>query len=67
MSSAPPSRAGSAAGVNETIVEASGAVGVGVLGSILVASSYAPPLAVAGVVAAVIASVVGRPRPSVGS
>lgn len=60
MSSAPPTRAGSAAGVNETIVEAGGAFGVGVLGSILVATSYAPPLAVAGLVAAGLAAVLGR-------
>jgi MFS family permease len=63
MSSAPTARAGSAAGVNETIVEAAGAVGVGVLGSLLVATSFAPPLAAAGVVAALVAFVVGRAAP----
>ena len=65
MSSAPPARAGSAAGVNETIVEAAGAFGVGVLGSLLVATSHAPPLWIAGVVAAGLAVAVAR-RPSVG-
>jgi DHA2 family multidrug resistance protein-like MFS transporter len=53
MSSAPPERAGSAAGVNETIVEASGALGVGVLGSVLAAGAgYAWPLPIAALVAA---------------
>lgn len=53
MSSAPPERAGSAAGVNETIIEASGALGVAVLGSVLAASGdYAWPLPIAAVVAA---------------
>jgi MFS family permease len=53
MTSAAPERAGSAAGVNETIVEAGGAVGVAVMGSVLVgAASFAWPLVVgAGVVA----------------
>ncbi|MCU1484505.1 MAG: transporter, partial [Actinomycetia bacterium] len=45
MSAAPPARAGSAAGVNETIVEAAGALGVAVLGSVLAGShSFARPL-----------------------
>jgi len=53
MSSAPPARAGSAGGVNETIVEASGALGVAVLGSILAGThSYAWPLPAAAAVAA---------------
>ena len=40
--------AGEAAGVNETIVEAAGALGVAVLGSVLVASgSFARPMVVA--------------------
>ena len=45
MSSARPERAGSASGVNETLVEASGALGIAVLGSVLVETgSYAWPL-----------------------
>jgi len=45
MTSVPPAQAGSAAGVNETLVEASGAVGVAVLGSILAAGAgYAAPI-----------------------
>ncbi len=56
MSSARPERAGSASGVNETLVEASGALGIAVLGSVLVESgSYAWPLPVVAVVAAVVA------------
>jgi MFS family permease len=53
MTSAAPEQAGSAAGVNETIVEAGGALGVAVMGSVLVgATSFAWPLVVgAGVVA----------------
>ena len=47
MSSARPERAGSASGVNETLVEASGALGIAVLGSVLVETgSYAWPLPV---------------------
>jgi MFS family permease len=49
MSSAPPARAGSAAGVNETIVEAAGAVGVAVLGSALAGGHWARPLPLAAV------------------
>jgi MFS family permease len=53
MSSARPERAGSASGVNETLVEASGALGIAVLGSVLVETgSYAWPLPVVTVVAA---------------
>jgi len=56
MSSAPPERAGSAAGVNETLVEAAGAMGVAVLGSVFAATgSYAWPLPVAAVVAVIVA------------
>jgi MFS family permease len=52
MSSARPERAGSASGVNETLVEASGALGIAVLGSVLVETgSYAWPLPVVAVVA----------------
>jgi DHA2 family multidrug resistance protein-like MFS transporter len=52
MTSAAPERAGSAAGVNETIVEAGGALGIALMGSVLVgAASFGWPLAVgAGVV-----------------
>jgi MFS family permease len=61
MSAAPPARAGSAAGVNETIVEASGALGVAVLGSVLSGShSFAWPLPVAAVVALAAAVAVRR-------
>jgi DHA2 family multidrug resistance protein-like MFS transporter len=52
MSSARPERAGSASGVNETLVEASGALGIAVLGSVLVETdSYAWPLPAAAAVA----------------
>jgi DHA2 family multidrug resistance protein-like MFS transporter len=61
MSSAPPKRAGSAAGVNETIVEASGALGVAALGSVFAAGAgYAWPLVVAVVATAGAAVVVHR-------
>jgi MFS family permease len=54
MSSARPERAGSASGVNETLVEASGALGIALLGSVLVETgSYAWPLPVVAVVAGV--------------
>jgi MFS family permease len=60
MSSAPPARAGSAAGVNETIVEAAGALGVAALGSILAAlHSYALALPLAAAVAGAAAVTVG--------
>ena len=56
MSSAPPEKAGAAAGVNETLVEAAGALGVAVLGSVFAATgSYAWPLPVAAVLALVVA------------
>ncbi len=62
MSSASPARAGSAAGVNETLVEASGALGVAVLGSVLAAGAgWAAPLPVAAAVAALAAFVVFQP------
>jgi EmrB/QacA subfamily drug resistance transporter len=49
MKSVPPAQAGSAAGVNETLVEAGGAVGVAVLGSTLAAGAgFSVPLLVAG-------------------
>jgi MFS family permease len=47
MMSVPPARAGSAAGVSETLVETGGAVGVAVLGSTLAAGAgFAVPLLV---------------------
>jgi predicted MFS family arabinose efflux permease len=53
MSSARPERAGSASGVNETLVEASGALGIAVLGSVLVETgSYAWPMPAVAIVAA---------------
>jgi MFS family permease len=68
MSSAPPERAGSASGVNETLVEAAGALGIAVLGSVLVETgSFAWPLPVAALAAAVVAVGVMRgltPRPA---
>lgn len=54
MTSASAARAGEAAGVNETIVETGGALGVAVLGSVLAASgSFARPMVVATAVFAV--------------
>jgi MFS family permease len=56
MSSARPERAGSASGVNETLVEASGALGIALLGSVLVETdSYAWPLPVVALVALTVA------------
>jgi MFS family permease len=61
MSSAAAENAGAAAGVNETIVEAAGALGVAVLGTVFVASSsYAWPLPVGAGVAFVAAIAVFR-------
>jgi MFS family permease len=61
MSSAPPERAGSASGVNETLVEAAGALGIAVLGSVLVETgSFGWPLPVAAGVAAFVAVGVAR-------
>ena len=63
MSSAPPERAGSASGVNETLVEAAGALGIAVLGSVLVETgSFGWPLPVAAGVAAIVAVGVARRR-----
>ena len=60
MSSASPARAGSASGVNETLVEAAGALGIALLGSVLVQTgSYAWPLPVITVVAGMTALGVG--------
>jgi MFS family permease len=51
MTSASSDQAGSAAGVNETIVEAGGALGVAVMGSVLIGmSSFSRPLVVAALV-----------------
>jgi MFS family permease len=56
MSSARPERAGSASGVNETLIEASGALGIAVLGSVLVETgSYAWPLPVVALATAAVA------------
>jgi len=66
MSSAAAEHAGAAAGVNETIVEAAGALGIAVLGTVLAASGqssgadYAWPLPVAAGVALVAAVGVRR-------
>lgn len=61
MSSAPAARAGSAAGVNETVVEAAGALGVAVLGSVLAGGGgYSWPLPVATAVSITVAIGVGR-------
>jgi predicted MFS family arabinose efflux permease len=61
MSSVPPERAGTAAGVNETIVEAAGALGVAVFGSMLAAGAgFAVPLPVGALGAIVAACVVVR-------
>jgi DHA2 family multidrug resistance protein-like MFS transporter len=61
MSSAPPEQAGAAAGVNETIVEAGGALGIAVVGSVLTATHhFAWPLVVCAGVALVAAVAVSR-------
>jgi len=66
MSSASAENAGAVAGVNETIVEAAGAFGIAVLGTVLAATGpssaadYAAPLPIAAVVALVAAFGVGR-------
>ncbi len=61
MSSARPARVGSASGVNETLVEAAGAVGIAVLGSVLVETgSYSWPLPVVALAAGVTAVGIGR-------
>ncbi len=61
MSSASAENAGAAAGVNETIVEAAGALGVAVLGTVFAAtSSYAWPMPVGAAVAFVAAIAVSR-------
>ena len=78
MSSASADNAGAAAGVNETLVEAAGALGIAVLGTVLAArglarnGSYVWPMPVAAVVAGLAAVGVAhaahlaRPRPEVG-
>ncbi len=61
MRSVPPAQAGSAAGVNETLVEAGGAVGVAVLGSTLAAGAgFGVPLLLAAAVALLAAGAVYR-------
>ncbi|HEX3424684.1 MAG TPA: MFS transporter [Acidimicrobiales bacterium] len=61
MTSVPAAQAGSAAGVNETLVEAGGAVGVAVLGSALAAGSgFALPIFLAAGAAGVAAATVHR-------
>jgi DHA2 family multidrug resistance protein-like MFS transporter len=61
MSSASADNAGAAAGVNETIVEAAGALGIAVLGTILAATrSYAWPIPVGAAIALVAAVGVAR-------
>jgi MFS family permease len=61
MSSAPPEQAGAAAGVNETIVEAGGALGIAVVGSVLAGThSFGWPLVVCAGVALVAAIAVSR-------
>jgi EmrB/QacA subfamily drug resistance transporter len=61
MSSAPPERAGSASGVNEALVEAAGALGIAVLGSVLVETgSFGWPLPVAAGVATLVGIGVAR-------
>jgi MFS family permease len=61
MSSASADNAGAAAGVNETIVEAAGALGIAVLGSVLAATgSYAWPMPVAAAIALLAAAGVYR-------
>jgi MFS family permease len=61
MSSASADNAGAAAGVNETIVEAAGALGIAVLGTILAATrSYAWPMPVGAAIALVAAVGVAR-------
>ena len=61
MSSVPTEQAGTAAGVNETIVEAAGALGVAVFGSMLSAgAAFAAPLPVGALVALGASYVVAR-------
>jgi MFS family permease len=61
MTSVPPVQAGSAAGVNETLVEAGGAVGVAVLGSTLAAGAgFSGPLVIAAGVILLAAAAVAR-------
>jgi EmrB/QacA subfamily drug resistance transporter len=74
MQSVPPERAGAAAGINETLVEAGGAVGVAVLGTVIAAGAtghepFSPDavpwsLLVAALVAGVAALVVRRLVPA---
>jgi DHA2 family multidrug resistance protein-like MFS transporter len=64
MMSVPPEQAGSAAGVNETVVEAGGAVGVAVLGSLIAAGAgFSTPLVVAAAAVLLTAAAVFRILP----
>jgi predicted MFS family arabinose efflux permease len=57
----PPEQAGSAAGVNETVVEAGGAVGIAVLGSLLAAGAgFSAPVLVAAAAVLLTSAVVVR-------
>jgi MFS family permease len=68
MTSVPPALAGVAAGVNETLVEAGGAVGIAVLGSTLAAGAgFSTPLLVAAAVALLTAGLVTRQSRAVAS
>lgn len=59
MMSVPPAQAGTAAGVNETLVEAGGAIGVAVLGSTLAAGAgFSTPLIIAAAVSLLAAAAV---------
>jgi predicted MFS family arabinose efflux permease len=61
MISVPPEQAGSAAGVNETVVEAGGAVGIAVLGSLLAAGAgFSAPVLVAAAAVLLTSAVVFR-------
>jgi predicted MFS family arabinose efflux permease len=64
MMSVPPEQAGLAAGVNETVVEAGGAVGVAVLGSLIAAGAgFSTPLVVAAAAVLLTAAAVFRILP----
>ncbi len=61
MMSVPPAQAGSAAGVNETLVEAGGSIGVAVLGSTLAAGAgFSVPLVIAAAAVLLAAGAVYR-------
>jgi MFS family permease len=61
MMSVPPEQAGSAAGVNETLVEAGGSIGIAVLGSILAAGAgFSVPLVIGAAAVLLAAGAVHR-------